>query len=80
MQNAQKAEPPSRVDRPFFMIGQDSHGNWVVQDQAGIRGGLFVDRSEALRFVRAEGGERMSSCVTVAGILELDMRRCAIRR
>ncbi len=41
-------EPSSRV--PLFLIGKDSRGNWVVQDQQGNCGGLFVDRAEALKF------------------------------
>jgi hypothetical protein len=27
-------------------------GNWVVQEQSGNRGGLFVSRDAALRYVR----------------------------
>jgi hypothetical protein len=42
------------------MIGQDSHANWVVRDLAGQRGGLFVNRGEALRFTMLDdnGGPR----------------------
>jgi hypothetical protein len=55
------------------MIGQDSRGNWVVQDQGGIRGGLFVDRAEALKFARSENGNRPPAVVTVCGTFELNM-------
>jgi hypothetical protein len=55
------------------MIGRDLRGNWVVQDQYGVRGGLFVGRDAALRYVRAESGNRPQAVVTVSGILELDM-------
>jgi len=75
MTQAQEAEPPSSLRYPLFMVGQDSHGNWVVQDQSGIRGGLFVDRTEALRFVRAENGNHPGGFVMVSGIFELDMSR-----
>lgn len=54
MKQAQASEPPSTSQDSLFMVGQDSHGNWVVQDQSGTRGGLFVDRLDALRYVRAE--------------------------
>jgi hypothetical protein len=54
MTKAEKAEPPSWLRPPLFMIGQDCRGNWVVQDQNGVCGGLFVDRDAALRFVRSE--------------------------
>ena len=57
----------------FFMIGQDSRGNWVVQDQDGVRGGLFVDRAEALKFARSENGNRAPTVVTVLGSLELNI-------
>ena len=56
MKQTQEAEPPSCLQSQLFMVGQDSHGNWVVQDQSGVCGGLFVDRAEALRFVRFENG------------------------
>jgi hypothetical protein len=64
-------EPPSCLRPPIFLIGQNSQGNWVVQDKAGARGGLFVDRSEALRYIRLESARH--ALVTVAGCLELDI-------
>ena len=57
------------------MIGQDGRGNWVVQDQSGVRGGLFVDRAEALRYVRFENGNHSQAVVAVPGVLELDLNR-----
>jgi hypothetical protein len=59
----------------FFMIGQDSRGNWVVQDQDGVRGGLFVDRAEALKFARSENGNRAPTVVTVLETFELNINR-----
>lgn len=70
-----EAEPPSWLRPPVFMIGQDCRGNWVVQDQKRTRGGLFVDREAALRFVRSENGDRPQGVVMVSGVLELDMPR-----
>ena len=70
-----QAEPPSWLRPPVFMIGQDRRGNWVVQDQKGIRGGLFVDRAAALRFVRFENGDRPQAVVMVSDGLELDLSR-----
>jgi hypothetical protein len=57
------------------MIGKNSRGNWVVQDQNGVRGGLFVDRAEALRYVRFENGNQPQAVVAVPGVLELDLSR-----
>lgn len=75
MKHQQEAEPSSCLRFPLFMIGQDSHGNWVVQDQSRTRGGLFVDRAEALRFVQFENGNRPQAFVAVSGVFELDMAR-----
>lgn len=75
MRQNQKAEPPSCREIPLFMVGQDHHGNWVVQDQSGTRGGLFADRLEALRYVRSENANRTQAYVAVSGVLELDMAR-----
>jgi hypothetical protein len=38
-----------------------------------LRGGLFVDRAEALKFALFENGHRPQAVVMVPGILELDM-------
>jgi hypothetical protein len=72
------SEPPSCLRQPIFLIGQDSRGNWVVEDKNGTRGGLFVDRAQALRYIRSENGNLPQAFVTVAGVLELDMARSPI--
>jgi hypothetical protein len=59
------------------MIGKDSRGNWVVQDDQGSCGGLFVNRAEALKFAMFENGNRPQAVVMVPGVLELDMSRKA---
>ena len=64
----------SRSGSPFFFIGRDSHGNWVVQDQRHLCGGLFVNRTEALRFALFENGNQPQAVIMVPGILELDLR------
>ena len=71
-----QAEPPSRRSSllsRLFRIGTDSRGNWVVQDQQGLCGGLFVDRAEAMRFALFENGHRPQAVIMVPGTLELDM-------
>jgi hypothetical protein len=70
-----KGEPPSlsASEPPLFLIGKDSQGNWVVQDQSRLHGGLFVDRAEALKFAMFENGNRPQAVVMVPGVLELDM-------
>jgi hypothetical protein len=55
------------------MVGQDRGGNWVVQEQSGDRGGLFVTRDAALRYVRDENREQQWPVVMISGIIELDV-------
>jgi hypothetical protein len=64
-------EPYSCWQPPIFMIGRDSKGNWVARERSGARGGLFVDRAAALKYVRFEGGNRAHAVVWVSGMLEL---------
>ena len=75
MKQEQKTEPPSCLRIPLFMVGQDSHGNWVVQNQNRTRGGLFAGRIDALRFVRSENANRTQAYIAVSGVFELDMAR-----
>src|SRR5712675_626073 len=70
-----KDEPPSCADSesPLFLIGKDSHGCWVVQDESCLRGGLFIDRAEALKFAMFENGHRPQGVIMVPDVLELNM-------
>jgi len=71
-----KGEPPSSSSNSsLFLIGKNSRGNWVVQDQKGLRGGLFVDRAEALKFAMFENGNRPQAVIMVPDVLELEMSR-----
>jgi len=66
-------EPPSRVRPSNFLLGQDGRGHWVAQNKSGTRGGLFVNRAQALRYIRFEGGD--DALVTLTGALELNLAR-----
>ena len=69
-------EPPSTQSctrSSLFLIGKDSRSNWVVQDDQGSCGGLFVNRAEALKFAMFENGNRPQAVIMVPGIFELDM-------
>ena len=70
-----KPPSPSCSISSLFLVGRNSRGNWVVQDQNGLRGGLFVDRAEALKFAMFENGKRPQAVIMVPGIFELDMNR-----
>jgi len=61
-----KGEPPSTPRaKSLFRIGKNSRGNWVVQDQSGLCGGLFVDRAEAVKFAMLENGNRPQAVIMV---------------
>ncbi|MGB6536550.1 MAG: hypothetical protein WBF58_11385 [Xanthobacteraceae bacterium] len=72
------AESLSCLHPPIFMIGRDSRGNWVAQEQSGARGGFFVDRGGAIKFAKSENGNRPHAIVWVRGILELKVGVAAI--
>jgi hypothetical protein len=71
-QASEASEPPSCLLPPIFMIGRDCRGNWVAQEKSGVRGGLFINRAEALKYARFEGGNYPHAVVMVSGALELD--------
>ena len=69
-------EPPSSHSSStasLFMIGKDRDGHWVVQDQSGLHGGLFVNRVQALKFALFENGNRPQAVIMVPGTLELNV-------
>jgi len=69
-----EGEPPSTARaKSLFRVGRNSRGNWVVQDQSGLCGGMFVNRTEAVKFAMFENGNRPQAVIVVPGILELDM-------
>ena len=74
-ESQESCEPPLRpLSRSSLLfIGTDSRGNWVVRDQAGLCGGLFINRSEALRFAMLENGRRPRAVIMVPGILEFSI-------
>lgn len=41
-------------DHVTLLVGQDSHGHWLVQEQGGELEGSFVSRDAALSFARWE--------------------------
>ena len=73
-------EPPSLKacsNSTLFRIGRNSRGQWVVQDEKCTRGGLFIDRTQALRFAMFENGRNPQAVVLVPGVIELDLNRTA---
>lgn len=68
------AEPPLRsAAQADLLIGKDSHGHWVVKDRHGLRGGIFVNHAQALKYALSEVGHRMQAIAMATGCLEMDM-------
>jgi len=67
-----QVELPSCTKQSVFMIGRNGRGQWVVQDQRHLRGGLFVSCAEALKFAMFENGNRPGAAIMLPGTTELD--------
>jgi len=58
---------PAVANSHLFFIGQNSIGRWVIWDECGIRGGVFTDRTSALKFACRETRTDSVSTQTVVG-------------
>ena len=67
-------EPPSCSSASTIVfIGKNSRGNWIVQQQNGLYGGLFVNRAQAVKYALFENGHHPETIVEVSREIELDM-------
>jgi hypothetical protein len=57
---------------PCLFIGRDRSGRWVVKDAQSLCGGLFTNRTEAIRFAMVECQRRPQSVIMLPDGLELD--------
>jgi hypothetical protein len=55
-----------------LFIGQDHDGHWVVKDARSLCGGLFANRTEAIRFAMYECQRRPQSVIMLPDGLELE--------
>lgn len=67
-----KDVPPS-TQHGQFSVGRNSRGQWVVQDEGCRCGGLFVDRTQALKFALFENGHDPQAVIMVPGVFELNL-------
>ena len=67
-------EPPSCISPTLSLVfvGQNRKGQWVAQEQNGLYGGLFVNRSQAIKYVLSENGHRPEAIVELSREIELD--------
>jgi hypothetical protein len=74
-------EPPSCSSASTIVfIGKNSRGNWVAQEQNGLYGGLFANRTAAVRYALFENGNRPETIVTMSREIELDMGSRPLQR
>ena len=67
-------EPPScSPASTIVFIGKNSRGHWVAQEQGGLYGGLFVNRTQAVRYALFENGHHPETIIELAREIELDM-------
>jgi hypothetical protein len=68
-------EPPScnSAALSLIFIGRNHRGDWVAQEQNGLYGGLFVNRSQAIKYALAENGRHPETIIELSGEIELDM-------
>jgi hypothetical protein len=65
-------EPPS-CSSNLVIIGRNSRGNWVAQEQNGLFGGLFVNRAQAMKYALFENGDHPATIVLTTNVVELDL-------
>jgi len=68
-------EPPScsPAASAVVFIGRDCRGNWVVREQNGLFGGLFVNHAQALKYALSENGHHPETIVELSREIELDI-------
>jgi len=66
-------DPSSR--RParsiIVFVGRDRRGNWVVREQNGTFGGMFVNRSQAIKYALFENGHHPEGIFEVSREIDL---------
>ncbi len=68
-------EPPScRSASTITLIGKNSRGNWVAQEQNGLYGGLFVNRAQAFKYALFENGHHPETIIELPREIELDLK------
>jgi hypothetical protein len=58
---------------PAFFIGRNAAGFWIARERNGVSGGLFILRSSAVSFARAQAGEAACATIFPAETFELDV-------
>lgn len=77
--NAQRGAATSFFSRRWsrvtgFLIGKNTHGNWVVLGREGLCGGLFASEKAARAYALSENGNQVETLKYVPD-LELNFHR-----
>ncbi len=68
----QHVKAASAASYSCLFIGQNWAGCWVVKDAQGLCGGLFISRTEAIRFAMYECQRHPQSVIMLPDGLELE--------
>jgi hypothetical protein len=72
--NVKLVEPPSRSSpSTIVFIGKNRRGQWIAREQNGLYGGLFVNRSQAVKYALFENGHHPETIVELSSDIELDI-------
>jgi hypothetical protein len=45
-------------DMHRFVVGRDGEGHWIARDEQGLTGGVFADKTAAIRFAVMESNHQ----------------------
>jgi hypothetical protein len=64
--------PLTEASKPYFLLGQNARGLWVIRENTGAKAGVFLSREAAMRFARLESGDEHFAVVQMPDGLEFD--------
>ncbi|MGR4932636.1 hypothetical protein ACIPUD_38505 [Bradyrhizobium sp. CAR08] len=64
---------PSEPAASTVLLGKDRRGNWVVREENGAFGGVFVQRDHALKYALSKNGHHPETIFDVPPEVELDV-------
>ncbi|WP_347337621.1 hypothetical protein [Bradyrhizobium sacchari] len=65
-------EPPScSPAAPGVFVGRNRRGNWIVREQNGVFGGVFVNRAHAFKYALRANGHHPETIVELPREIEL---------
>lgn len=59
--------------RAQLLVGRDADGRWIVRDERGVTGGVFVSRAAAVHFACFEADHRPNAVVFLPEHIRLSL-------